>query len=159
MNTGKIKKKQEKHRYIGMIRVTSKISINEKEIEEDFIHATGPGGQNVNKVATAVQIRFDVRNSPSLTDDLRGRLIHLAGSRITGDGVLIIKAKRFRSQDKNRKDAVHRLIDLIRKAAKNPKPRRKTKPTSLSKMRRMEEKHHRSLIKKNRRSAPDPGDD
>lgn len=142
-----------------MIRVTSKISIPEKEIKEEFVHATGPGGQNINKVATAVQIRFDVLNSPSLPDELRDRLITLAGKKMTDEGVLIIKAKRFRSQDRNRKDAINRLTDLIRKAARKPVPRRKTKPTIASRERRLDEKHHHSRIKRNRRPVPDPRDD
>jgi ribosome-associated protein len=134
-----------------MIRVTDSIIINEKEIKEDFIRASGPGGQNVNKVATAVHLRFDVRNSPSLPDDVRGRLVRLAGRRITGDGILIIKAGRFRTQDRNRQDAISRLIDLIRRASVIPKARRRTRPTLLSRKRRMEEKRHRGDIKRIRR--------
>lgn len=141
-----------------MIRVTSNISIHEKEIKEEFIHATGPGGQNVNKVATAVQIRFDVRNSPSLPDELRERIISLAGKKSTDEGVIVIKAKRFRSQDRNRKDAVNRLIHLIRRAAVHPTPRRKTKPTALSRKRRLEEKHRQGQLKKDRASIPAPED-
>ncbi|HEJ83647.1 MAG TPA: aminoacyl-tRNA hydrolase [Desulfobacteraceae bacterium] len=141
-----------------MIRVTPDICIHEREIKEEFIFAAGPGGQNVNKVATAVQIRFDVRNSPSLSGELRERLMSVAGKRVTGDGVIVIKAKRFRSQDKNRKDAVNRLIDLIRRAAVQPIPRRKTKPTAISRERRLEEKHRRGRIKRDRISPPDPED-
>ena len=133
-----------------MIHITDSIAIDEKEIQEDFILASGPGGQNVNKVATAVQLRFDVRNSPSLPDDVRERLIHLAGKRITGDGTLIIKAKRFRTQDKNRQDAINRLVDLIQKAAAIPKHRRKTEPTISSKIRRLDEKRRHSEIKRKR---------
>lgn len=139
-----------------MIRVTSSISVSEKEIKEEFIHAAGPGGQNVNKVATAVQIRFDARNSPSLPEEVRERLLSLAGKKATDDGVIVIKAKRFRSQDKNRKDAVNRLIALIQKAAVRPAPRRKTKPTAASRERRLEEKRRRGRIKKDRASPPGP---
>jgi ribosome-associated protein len=134
-----------------MIHITDKIIIDEKEIQEDFIRASGPGGQNVNKVATAVQLRFDVRNSPSLPDYVRKRLIHLAGRRITGEGTLIIKAGRYRTQDSNRQDAIDRLIDLIRRASIIPKARRKTKPTFSSRERRMEQKRHHGGIKRTRR--------
>lgn len=134
-----------------MIRITGNIIIDEKEIKEDFIRASGPGGQNVNKVATAVHLRFDVRNSPSLPDNVRGRLACLAGRRITGDGILIIKAGRFRTQDRNRQDAIDRLIDLIRKASVIPKARRRTKPTLSSRKRRMEGKRHHGDIKRSRR--------
>jgi ribosome-associated protein len=136
-----------------MIRVTPSITIPEKELKEEFIHAAGPGGQNVNKVATAVQLRFDIRNSPSLPEDVRGRLLSLAGKRVTDDGVLIIKANRFRSQDRNRQDAVHRLIELIRRASKPPRKRRKTRPTMASVRRRLSQKQHRSAIKEKRGSV------
>jgi ribosome-associated protein len=134
-----------------MIRITDNIIIDEKEIKEDFIRASGPGGQNVNKVATAVHLRFDAYNSPSLPDDVRGRLVRLAGRRITGDGILIIKAGRFRTQDRNRQDAIDRLVDLIRKASVIPKSRRKTSPTLSSRKRRMEKKRHHGNIKRGRR--------
>jgi len=134
-----------------MIRVTDNIIIDEKEIKEDFIRASGPGGQNVNKVATAVHLRFDVYNSLSLPDDVRGRLVRLAGRRITRDGILIIKAGRFRTQDRNRQDAIDRLIDLIRKASVIPKARRRTSPTLSSRKRRMEGKRHHGDIKRSRR--------
>ncbi|QTA87173.1 alternative ribosome rescue aminoacyl-tRNA hydrolase ArfB [Desulfonema magnum] len=133
-----------------MIKITQNISINDNEIQEEFIRASGPGGQNVNKVATAVQLRFDVRNSPSLPEDIRERLIRLAGRRMTEDGILIIDARRFRKQERNRQDATDRLAELIRKAAKKPAVRRKTKPTYASKKRRLEFKHHRSKIKRTR---------
>ena len=134
-----------------MIPITRNISIDEKEIEEEFILSSGPGGQNVNKVATAVQLRFDVRNSPSLPEDVRERLISLAGRRINRDGILIIKARRFRAQEKNRRDAINRLVDLIKRAVRPPKARRKTGPTPASKRRRLETKRHHGDIKRKRR--------
>ena len=137
-----------------MIQVTDTIAIEESEIKEEFVRASGPGGQNVNKVATAVQLRFDVANSPSLPEDVRARLVRLAGSRLTEEGVLIINARRFRSQDRNRQDAIERLVDLIRKAAEKPKVRRATRPSRASKARRLESKRRRSEKKRLRRSLP-----
>jgi len=136
-----------------MISITSAIAIDESEIRQEFIRSSGPGGQNVNKVATAVQLRFDVANSPSLPDDVRERLIRLAGRRITEDGVLIIDARRFRTQERNRQDATNRLIDLIRKATEKPKPRRRMGPTLASKIRRLDAKHRRSETKHKRRAV------
>ena len=137
-----------------MIRITPGISIDEREIEESFIRASGPGGQNVNKLATAVQLRFDVRSSPSFSEDVRDRLARLAGRRLTNDGVLIITAQRHRIQERNRQDALDRLIDLIRRAATPPRPRRPTKPTAASRRRRLDAKTRRSATKR-LRSGPD----
>jgi ribosome-associated protein len=136
-----------------MIYITKNIAIDEREIKQEFIHASGPGGQNVNKVSSAVQLRFDIANTPSLPDDIRKRLVHLAGRRITEDGVLIIHAHRFRTQERNRKDAFARLVKLIRKASETPKVRHKTKPSLESKRRRLEEKRQRSEAKRMRRPA------
>jgi ribosome-associated protein len=137
-----------------MIRITNHIGIDERELEERFIRASGPGGQNVNKLSTAVQLRFDVRHSPSLRDDVRARLERLAGQRLTNDGVLVITAQRHRTQERNRQDALDRLIELIRRAAVAPKPRRPTKPTKGSKERRLQGKKQRSTIKGLRREKP-----
>ena len=137
-----------------MIRVTASISIAERELEEHFIRASGPGGQNVNKLASAVELRFDVRRSPSLPDDVRARLERLAGSRLTRDGVLVIDAHRHRTQARNRQDARERLVDLIQRAAVAPVPRRATKPTAGSRARRLESKKRRSAIKGLRQTRP-----
>jgi ribosome-associated protein len=136
-----------------MISVTASIAIDEKEITFDFLRASGPGGQKVNKVATAVQLRFDVRNSPNLSDNVRSRLMQLAGRRVTEDGILIIEAKRFRTQERNRQDALDRLIALIRKASEKRKPRFKTSATRASKERTLAAKRHRSRIKGLRRTV------
>src|SRR5499426_407501 len=130
-----------------MIRISDRISIDEGELAETFIRASGPGGQNVNKLASAVQLRFDVRRSPSLPHDVRMRLERLAGSRLTRDGVLVITAQRHRTQERNREDALARLVDLIRRAAVPPTPRRPTRPTAASRARRLEAKKRRSSIK------------
>ncbi len=139
-----------------MIRVTDTFALDEREIEESFVRASGPGGQNVNKVASAVQLRFDVRRSPSLPNDVAIRLMKLAGRRLTQDGVLVITARRFRSQEQNRQDALDRLVALIRQAAVPPTPRRKTRPTLASKQRRLEGKSRRSQVKSLRASRPLP---
>ena len=136
-----------------MIRVTSHISIDEREVEESFVRASGPGGQNVNKLATAVQLRFDVRSSPSLPAEVRDRLERLAGARLTRDGVLVITAQSHRTQGRNRQDALDRLIGLIRRAAIAPRLRRPTKPTKASRERRVEAKKHRAGLKL-RRTRP-----
>jgi len=132
------------------IRITPRISIDEAELDERFVQASGPGGQNVNKVATAVQLRFDAANSPSLPEDVRRRLMTLSGRRMTQHGVLVIDARRYRSQDRNRVDARERLAALIRDAATPPKPRRATRPTLASKKRRLESKSQRAKVKKAR---------
>ena len=134
-----------------MIRVTTTIAIDESEVQQEFIRASGPGGQNVNKVATAVQLRFDAASSPSLPDDVRERLISLARGRITEKGILIIEARRFRTQGANRRDAIERLVELIREAAQEPQIRHKTRPTLASKMRRLESKRRRAQTKLVRR--------
>ena len=139
-----------------MIHITGDITIDGSEIKEEFIRSSGPGGQNVNKVATAVQLRFDVANSPSLPGEVRERLISLSRNRITGDGILIINARRFRTQGRNRQDAFERLVELIRRAASQPEKRRKTRPTPASKRRRLEDKHRRTDAKKLRQHIQSP---
>lgn len=133
-----------------MIRVTDKISIDERELEERFIRASGPGGQNVNKVSSAVQLRFDVRGSPSLPEGVRARLEILAGRRLTKDGTLVITAQRHRTQEANRRDAEARLIDLVARAAEPPPKRYKTRPPRASKAERRQEKTRRAQVKSGR---------
>lgn len=134
-----------------MIEITPSIQVDERELLIDFVRASGPGGQNVNKVATAAQLRFDVRAS-SLPEDVKQRLSKLAGNRMTSEGVLLIEAKRFRTQQQNREDAIRRFIELVRKSLIKPKARRKTKPTQAAKEERLKEKKRRGEIKKMRHS-------
>ncbi|MGE0034904.1 MAG: alternative ribosome rescue aminoacyl-tRNA hydrolase ArfB [Xanthobacteraceae bacterium] len=137
-----------------MLRITDQIAIDEREIEEQFVRSSGPGGQNVNKLETAVQLRFDVRHSPSLPEGVRVRLEQLAGRRLTKDGVLVIIAQRHRTQERNRADAMDRLVELIREAAVVPKRRRPTRPTAGSRKRRLETKKRRGTIKGLRQAKP-----
>lgn len=141
-----------------MIPVTPRIALDESEIGETFVRASGPGGQNVNKVSTAVELRFDAANSPNLTDPIRTRLRVLAGRRMTRDGVIVIDAQRFRTREMNRADALDRLVELIRAATHVPKPRRATRPTLASKERRLEGKERRGRVKTLRKTRPDRHD-
>ncbi|HSY86875.1 MAG TPA: alternative ribosome rescue aminoacyl-tRNA hydrolase ArfB [Verrucomicrobiae bacterium] len=135
-----------------MIRINAAIAIDEREIEESFLRSPGPGGQNVNKLETAVQLRFDVRRSPSLPEPVRRRLELLAGQRLTKEGVLILTARSHRTRERNRAEALEKLAELIRKAAVAPRPRRPTKPTRASKERRLETKERRSRNKQLRQT-------
>ncbi len=138
----------------AMIEITDTISLDPREIEETFIRSPGPGGQNVNKVATAVQLRFDLRGSPSLPEAVRARAERLAGRRLTKDGVVVITAARFRSQERNREDALGRLVELLREAARPPTPRKTTRPSAGAKRRRLDDKTRRGAIKRLRRTKP-----
>lgn len=134
-----------------MIQITDTLAIDESEVQLQFTRSSGPGGQNINKVSTAVQLRFDVHRSPSLPADVRERLAQLAGSRITSDGVLIIDAHRYRTQERNRRDAIERLVSLIGRASRKPPRRRKTRPTAESNRRRLDAKRRRGETKRRRR--------
>jgi len=138
-----------------LIPINCHLFLDESEIEESFVRASGPGGQNVNKVSSAVQIRFDLSGSRSLPKDLRERLARLAGRRLTRDGVIVIIAQRYRTQERNRQDALDRLVALIRRAAVPPTPRRPTKPSAAAKKRRLEAKARRATTKERRRARPD----
>lgn len=137
---------------MALIPITGRLAIDERELEESFIQASGPGGQNVNKVATAVQLRFDARHSPSLPAEVRARLWKLAGRRLTQEGVLVIVAREHRTQERNRAEARQKLIELLRAATVQPRVRKATKPSKASKQKRLQAKTHRSGIKKLRRS-------
>ncbi len=137
------------------IWIAGSLTLDPSEIEESFVRAAGPGGQHVNKTSTAVQLRFDVRRSPSLPDDVRARLERLAGNRLTQDGVLVLVAQGQRSQKRNREEALERLVELVREAARRPTPRRPTRPTRASKQRRLDSKKHRGTVKSLRRGGPD----
>jgi len=143
---------------MGKICIAPGIAIDEKEIKEEFTYGSGPGGQNINKVSTAVHLRFDVANSTSLTEEIKKRLITIGGKNITKDGVLIIKAKKFRKQEQNRQDAMKRLKTLILKAVKKPLKRIKTKATQASKIRRLGTKHRHSILKRSRKFDGEPED-
>ncbi|MCE9521263.1 MAG: aminoacyl-tRNA hydrolase [Alphaproteobacteria bacterium] len=138
-----------------MIKITDTISIHPDEIRETFVRSSGPGGQNVNKLSTAVELRFDVRGSRSLPDDVSIRLQKLSGRRLTKDGILVIEAQSHRTQDRNRADALAKLVALIREASVAPKPRKKTKPSRAARAERVEHKVHRGKVKRQRSGKPD----
>jgi ribosome-associated protein len=137
-----------------MLIVTPEIAIEESELQETFLRASGPGGQNVNKVSTAVQLRFDLKNSPSLPEPVRERLVRQAAGHITADGILVIEARRFRTQERNRQDARERLVALVRRALVTPKPRRPTRPSRAAQEQRLEDKRRRGIKKRLRNAKP-----
>ena len=130
-----------------MLEITPDFQIDERDLQIDYVRASGPGGQNVNKVATAAQLRFNIEVS-SLPEEVKARLIHLAGKRVTSEGILLIEAKRFRTQEQNREDAIHRFVALVRKSFETPKARKKTKPTKAAKEARLKEKKRKGEIKR-----------
>ena len=137
-----------------MIEITPTFHIDERELQFDFVRASGPGGQNVNKVATAVQLRFDVTHS-TLPEEAKKRLMQLAGKRVSTEGILLIEAKRFRTQEQNREDALQRFVELVQKALIPPKPRKKTKPTAVSKLKRLQAKKIKADTKRLRKKSFD----
>ena len=137
-----------------MIEILPSLALDDNELQFDYIRASGPGGQNVNKVATACQLRWDVRATPALSEDVKARLLKLAGSRATEEGILIIEAKRYRTQEQNRLDAIARLVALVQKALEEPKVRRKTRPSRTSSAARVDEKKRRGVIKRTRKYQP-----
>lgn len=141
-----------------MIHITPTLAIDESEVVLDFVHASGPGGQNINKVATAVQLRFDVRNTTSLPEGVRERLARLAGRRMSKDGVLVIEARQHRTQTRNREEAIDRLVALIRRAAEKPKERRRSRPSRAARERRLESKRRRAQMKRMRHRVTGPED-
>jgi ribosome-associated protein len=140
-----------------VIQITPTLALDENEIQISFVQASGPGGQNVNKVATAAQLRFDVANSPSLPLEVRERLLKQAGKKVTRDGWLVIDARRFRTQERNRQDAIDRLVESIRAATREPKPRRPTKPSREARRRRLDSKRKRGQVKRLRKPPPQEG--
>ena len=138
-----------------MIKITSTVQLEEREVHYDLIRASGPGGQNVNKVSSAIQLRFDIRNSPSINDEVKDRLIRLAGNRVTNEGILVIEARRYRTQEQNRADALRRLVTWIEKALAIPKKRKATRPSVTARAKRMGEKKKRSQTKRIRRYIPE----